>query len=698
MDEDQKLERYLEKKAQFSKILASENIRFEHRAGERTASFNLKERLLILPMWKEMSDDLYNMLIAHEVGHALYTDWNEWREALLAKTEQDEYDDDEIGFDDDEVDFDPRWKSALNIVEDVRIEKLIKRRFPGIKANFFAAYTELEEKFNFFGLKRENYNLLSFADRVNIHFKMGVRADITFNPAEQAVVDAIEANEVFSNVSDLADDMLVLDRESVDIANRFFGAFDLFDGEIELTEEEMKRLQKALDRNVMVKETFGGVKKIDESLKEAMTQEDEQFYTVVASEAAVDELVDEKAQPIDYINIPRVDLKNFVVEWEDVYKQKFFDDRIRKQWIAFMKENSTYLVNMLKEFILRQSAKENKRARVAKTGRIDVDKLAKYQIVEDLFLQNVVTPTAKNHGMMMLVDMSGSMQNKMEQTFEQTLLMTLFCRRLKIPFEVYGFTDNVWAKSETPQVFQNGEMIFEERIRLKQLLTSKMTLAEYNRCAALLLHNARSFASGSTPLKESVIILTEVANEFRKRHRVEKFTTIIMTDGDGGEGFQYKDRSDGRVKYRENGRAQFSHPLTKETTSGKLHETTLSIIEMYGKVVKSTVIGYFVTSSRMVRAEARSRTRYMTSMTEADFDRQFKEEFHRHRFFGVVPTMGYDVFYIIPSTSIDAASENLDSILSGNFSKRDVLGAFKKLQRKKATSRAFLNRFIATIS
>ena len=42
-----------------------------------TAMFNVHTRVLTLPMWKKASECVFDMLVAHEVGHALFTP-DEW--------------------------------------------------------------------------------------------------------------------------------------------------------------------------------------------------------------------------------------------------------------------------------------------------------------------------------------------------------------------------------------------------------------------------------------------------------------------------------------------------------------------------------------------------------------------------------------------------------------------------------------------
>ena len=59
-------------KSQLAKLLATEDIIVEHKHVE-TAQFNVQTRVLILPLWEKASNDVYDMLVGHEVGHALFT-------------------------------------------------------------------------------------------------------------------------------------------------------------------------------------------------------------------------------------------------------------------------------------------------------------------------------------------------------------------------------------------------------------------------------------------------------------------------------------------------------------------------------------------------------------------------------------------------------------------------------------------------
>ena len=131
-------------KDQLARLLATEDLIVEHKKVE-TASFNVNSRVLILPMWDKASNNVYDLLVGHEVGHALFTP---------------------------NVDI-SKFKapsSFINVVEDARIEKLIKRKFPGLCKSFFRGYWELHEQ-DFFEVQDLEVSDISLIDRINLYYK-----------------------------------------------------------------------------------------------------------------------------------------------------------------------------------------------------------------------------------------------------------------------------------------------------------------------------------------------------------------------------------------------------------------------------------------------------------------------------------------------------------------------------------------------
>jgi len=175
----------INKKSTLAKLLATENITLEHRKVP-TAYFDLKERKVVLPMWKEMDSDLYDMLIGHEVSHALNTPYSGWHDNV--------------------IEYGPGIKSFLNVVEDARIERLIKEKFPGLVKNFYAGYRKLFND-DFFGVKGRDLSELPLIDRINLHFKIGSMLGIDFTDEEQVMVDRVANCQTWEDVVEVAHDL-----------------------------------------------------------------------------------------------------------------------------------------------------------------------------------------------------------------------------------------------------------------------------------------------------------------------------------------------------------------------------------------------------------------------------------------------------------------------------------------------------------
>ena len=118
-----------EVKGTLARLLATENLTVEHRQVT-TAYFEVDKRVLVLPIWKDASSTVYDLLVGHEVGHALYTP-NKNIDAP---------------------------KSFVNILEDVRIERMMKVTYPGLRKSFFDGYRELWDR-DFFGVKHTDFLL-----------------------------------------------------------------------------------------------------------------------------------------------------------------------------------------------------------------------------------------------------------------------------------------------------------------------------------------------------------------------------------------------------------------------------------------------------------------------------------------------------------------------------------------------------------
>ena len=172
-------------KSLLAKLLASENLTVEH-GNYPTASMDVKNRVLRLPIWKEMSGSLYDLMVLHEVGHALYTPEDGWHASASKKGNG--------------------YKSFLNVVEDARIERKIKDKYPGGRRSFTEGYLDLIKK-DFFGLRGVDLEELNLIDKINLYFKGGTAHDISFSDEELEFVEKVSKTLTWEDVVRVTDEL-----------------------------------------------------------------------------------------------------------------------------------------------------------------------------------------------------------------------------------------------------------------------------------------------------------------------------------------------------------------------------------------------------------------------------------------------------------------------------------------------------------
>ncbi len=514
-----------ESKSILAKLLATENVTVEH-GKYNTASFDVKNRVLRLPIWKEMSGNLYDLLVLHEVGHALFTP--------------------EEGFHDAEG-YGRGFKSFLNVVEDARIERKIKIKYPGGRRAFVDGYANLMER-DFFGIKHEDLTGLGLIDKINLHYKVGSHVDLTFSDEESVFLDRIDKANTWKEVVKICEDLWEYAKENeseTDMSDHDWDEAMMRDDEEEddydfeesdsddSNEENSESLPSPESEEGNSEETENecengnsSSEKSDEENDEGSTSDD------LTSEADAGEsgefmpesktdrnfrnketdLVSEESKPYVYVNIPnKANLKKIIIDHKELYKRnykRYYEgDEVRrhsrstgnemreaatKLFSEFRVKNKKIVEYLAKEFEMKKAASEHARAATANSGILDSSSLHTYKYNEHLFKKLTIVPNGKNHGLVMFVDWSGSMSRNMKGTIEQMMILVMFCKRVNIPFEVYAFSDSYTrynASKETEDWVDSNNMQIGEgmtdygtialpRFNLLNLFSSRMKAKE----------------------------------------------------------------------------------------------------------------------------------------------------------------------------------------------------------------------------
>jgi hypothetical protein len=540
-----------EQKSILAKLLASENLIVEH-GKFSTASFDTKNRVLRLPIWKEMSGNLYDLLVLHEVGHALYT------------PEEGHHDAEGHG---------RGFKSFLNVVEDARIERKIKNKFPGGRRAFVEGYNDLMKR-DFFGIKERDITDLGLIDRINLHYKVGDHVDILFSDEESVFIDRIDKAETWKTVVKICEDlyeyakenesetdmsdhewekMMADDDEDTDWDENYdpsdYEESDGFDESSDAGDAGEESGEEESDDGPGDNDTTGGDASDEESSEEDDSEGSEKSKKGSPSsgseggedgtyepESKTDtnfrnnenELVSDEAKAYRYLNLPtNIDLKNVVVNFSDIYEEyrNYWEGDVSGRYGSstgedmltystekfkdFRNKNKKVVEYLAKEFEMKKAAREHSRAATANSGILSSEKLYTYKYNEHLFKKLTITPDGKNHGLVMFVDWSGSMGQNMKGTIEQMLTLVMFCKRVNIPFEVYAFSDSYTRHSDNVEGVDS-----ENRFRGKDGSVNYGDLI-VNRFNLLNLFSSRMRAK---QLHEAYIYMTATADYYSRNY------------------------------------------------------------------------------------------------------------------------------------------------------------------------------------
>ena len=540
-------------KSQLAKLLATEDLVVEHKKVE-TACFNVHTRVLTLPMWEKASNTVYDLLVGHEVGHALYTPDEDW-----LKTHK----------------IPPQF---VNVVEDVRIEKLMKRRYAGLSKTFYRGYEELAEQ-DFFQIADDDLSTHNLADKVNLHYKIGNFVTIPFEDDEKEIVSLIGETETFCDVLAAAWKLyrFCKEKQQQETKTSIDSLESQSQGSNQPASDFSDQVEGENDQQEQPGETdsYGGTAEQQQQPNSSVggeKNEEPEVKTMDNLEEALKELINKDGYENVYLELPQVDLKKIIVPNAEIH------NRCREEWNGWIERNDftqelifgstdaefnqfkrsaqkevNYLV---KEFECRKAADSYARASTARTGVLDCTKLHTYKYNEDLFRKVTTLADGKNHGLVFVLDWSGSMCDVMLDTVKQLFNLVWFCKKVAIPFEVYAFTSDYPLVTYDEQGKANlRELAYKKRDGLVQvgewfsmmnLLTSKVNGKTLDEQMKNLFRLASSFGRwtqsryniptglslSGTPLNEALITLHQILPKFQRENKLQKVQCVVLTDGE----------------------------------------------------------------------------------------------------------------------------------------------------------------------
>tara|TARA_R100000005_G_scaffold2024_1_gene1230 strand:+ start:432 stop:2531 length:2100 start_codon:yes stop_codon:yes gene_type:complete len=691
-------------KSQLAKLLATEDLIVEHKNCE-TASFNVHTRLLTLPMWDKASNTVYDLLVGHEVGHALFT--------------PDEDPPAHVPF------------QFVNVVEDARIEKMMKRKYPGLAKTFFKGYQELNEE-DFFSISDGDVADFNLADRANLYFKVGNFVDISFTEEEVSIIRMIEDCETFEDVVRVAEILHNYCKKKKEDKPEVPTPSQSDEGQVSPDSESEQQIE---DTDEQGTETPEQQPISDDSSSDIddIAIDDIEVRTADALSDNIKDLIRDALYENNYVEIPNLDFKSVVVNNTDIheYCNKHYDryhefpetfDEPDKMFVEFKRSAQKEVNYLVKEFECRKSAAAYSRSSVARTGVLDCSRLHTYKYNEDLFKKVTVLPEGKNHGLIFVLDWSGSMSSVMTDTCKQLFNLIWFCKKVSIPFEVYAFS-NEWNHNHydengnsivppiTPHYVKKENLLsVDDRFSMLNILSSKISGKELEKQMKNIWRLAYAFGRSyqvryswperlslsGTPLNESLVALHTILPKFQKENKLQKVQCIVLTDGEANQLSYHAEIKIGRSEpYIGNRRCDCECTLLRDRKLGTTykfgwgyHEFTKTMLRnLKDKFPQVNFIGIRVIEGRNINGFIKL---FYSSYNEVN---KLQQEWRKTRSI-CIKDSGYDAYFALSSSSL---SQDSSFDVDDGATKAKIKSAFVKSLKVKKLNKKVLGEFISLV-
>ena len=744
-----------EVKGQLAKLLATEDLIIENRKVE-TAMFDVERRVLTLPMWEKASASVYDLLVGHEVGHALYTPVDNWKK-----------------------DYPDLPMSYVNILEDVRIEKLMKRKYAGIVKTFFNGYKELSSQ-DFFELEENDVEEMGLPDRLNLNAKIGNFVDVPFSDGENYFINKANKTETFQEVLDLSIELFDYMKEQIkdsmasnggELDEEWKVGNDFSVGE---SSEGIPFQETESDQDGDSEETKGQSKESQSTpdLGSDFDTEDMEAASDITGgehgglETITDKTLSDNLENLnnkdrpssrdpEYCTIPELKLDNLHIKVNDIHstlddwyteQQRRYDlsriempgrsernvyQEVDNEYRLFRRSAQKEVNYLVKEFECRKSADAYARATVSKTGVLDCTKLHSYKYNEDLFKKITTLPDGKNHGLIFVLDWSGSMSTVLMDTIKQLYNLVWFCKKVQIPFQVFAFTNewNRYSQYDPNNSYighyslpfehhevKDGQFIVDNQFAMLEFLSSDVKKKDLEhhmlniwRTASVMDSRGRwnndyfyqaphGLSLSGTPLNEALVSLNSLIPQFKKKTGVQKIQCITLTDGEAHPISFSKRFTDKDGNTWMGSRSSTHGSVFIRDTNGKTHNCGDNYHELTGALIQQLRGRFtdvnFIGIRVLNKSESSS---FIRRYSDWDQDKvaNLQNQWRKTKSVMIENGGGYHAYFALSSSALNSD----DSFeVKDDATKSQIKAAFKKSLSAKKMNKKVLGQFMEYIA
>jgi hypothetical protein len=326
---------------------------------------------------------------------------------------------------------------------------------------------------------------------------------------------------------------------------------------------------------------------------------------------------------------------------------------------------------------------------------------------------------AKNHGMIMLIDYSGSMASTLPQVLDQLIHLVTFCKSVNIPFDVYAFT-TTW-KSDPISLYKakDGEIDFDD-ISMPQLISSSLSKAHYEEalqqlyirkitCAARYSYDYDKWYSddaviapeedfGGTPLNAALVTSHHLVKQFVKKHGVQKMNLVVLSDGDSNalqvvRDHKLRDHHADTVSSYE-GKIDAIVDGKKIKIQGRRIGATKALLDNLKSRYGVTTLGFFIAQdSRDWKGKISQISGQEWIDTSSPIYKDFQRQYQKNKVAVVNNTLGYDKFFLLkPGKQLEAENQEFSETDTGDMTTSQIRNSFKKYSKNKRNNKVLMKQ------
>jgi hypothetical protein len=551
----------------FSKLLALEKLTVEVRQVS-TASFNMRDRILTLPEYSETNYEILYFLIAHEIGHALYSNPINLPPDYFSNKRVQQL-----------------FYHVVNVLEDYRVDLLMYERYPGLMNTYNKGEDALFNRGFYSTVVQDKGHILdpnspnsNFICRLHLYLvqerTFNKHFDLEFTAYEKVLCKKAQAIQTEEQVQQTTFDILNYIIKKSDDTQSQEKEEDADESESNLSTSSSGKSSKTTDGDSSQKAGDSG------SVGDGDDFSDDEDDFLDDDDSILDELEDEldpngetTTEPASKVWDSDIDTEAILISkklLESLVPHVNMDDS-QMSYYRFSYPSIGYTVmqhernlsggktskllsprekniayNLYKRFCLKRTATNFRNTKVFNTGELDPNRLPQYKFTENIFLNKNVVPENSNHGIVFFIDISSSMQGVFDHVKRALTVFLFFCRLAGIKYQVWtiGRLDNYYCKLKTFKIHKQSKFSTDANKSTTLLFDSSV---QFGRILEIVEGLQANLCYTATD--QAIFSSFAEVQKFVTNNNIEKVRSVILTDGGPNQYMAPSRYADGSLIY-----------------------------------------------------------------------------------------------------------------------------------------------------